>query len=180
MQITERTIEKEYYKYLVSFIDGGKYKRYSKLLDYLYHTDYIWEYEMDENRAGDGLEFRNYFEMDFHVTNVRISGPCSMLEMMVGLAYRMERELMDDVAYGDRTSQWFWMMINSLGLGYMNNRNFDADMADEIIDTFEHHEYYPNGKGGLFTIEDNPYDLRDEEIWTQMGWFVNDLISKES
>ena len=122
MQVTERTIEKEYYKYLVSFIDGGKYKRYSRLLDYLYHTDYIWEYEMDENRAGDGLEFRNYFEMDFHVTDVRISGPCSMLEMMVGLAYRMERELMDDVAYGDRTSQWFWMMINSLGLGYMNNR----------------------------------------------------------
>lgn len=172
-------IENEYYMYLVSFIDGGKYKQYSELLNYLYHTEYIWEYEMDENRAGDGLEFRNYFEMDNHISDARISGPCSMLEMMVGLSYRMEKDLMEDIIYGDRTPQWFWTMVNSLGLGHLDNRNFNEDIADEIIDRFEHHEYCPNGKGGLFTIDDNPYDLRDEEIWTQMCWYINSILANE-
>lgn len=171
------TIENEYYEYLLSFIDGHKYKRYSKLLKYLFNTDFIWEYEMDENRAGDGLEFRNYFEHECHITDARISRPCSMLEMMIGLAYRMEKDMMEDVLCGDRTPQWFWTMINSLGLSSLDNRNFDINVADEIIDIFEHHEYYSNGKGGLFTIDDNPYDLRDEEIWTQMCWYVNSLIS---
>lgn len=39
------------------------------------------------------------------------------LEMIIALAIRLEEHIMDDPDIGNRTGQWFWDMIVSLGLG---------------------------------------------------------------
>lgn len=44
--------------------------------------------------------------------------PCSVLEMIIALAIRLEEHIMDDPDIGNRTGQWFWDMIVSLGLGF--------------------------------------------------------------
>ena len=94
--------------------------------------------------------------------------------MMVALSIRMEKDIMEDLRYGDRTSQWFWTMVNNLGLGSMTDSKFNEEEADYIIDRFINHNYEPNGKGGLFIV-DGDEDLRDEEIWVQMCWYINTL-----
>ena len=57
----------------------------------------------------------------------------------------------------------------------MTDAKFDEDEVDEILDIFLRHDYEPNGRGGLFIIDDEEEDLRDEEIWAQMCWYVNTL-----
>ena len=94
--------------------------------------------------------------------------------MMVALASRCE-ETMDDPGMGDRTGQWFWGMIVSLGLGGQLDNRYDARVVDDILDRFLDREYEPDGSGGLFTIENCHRDLRDVEIWNQMWWYIDTL-----
>ena len=171
--MNEKEVRDKYFKYLCSFVHSKK-NHYNHLLRYLHDKEFIWVYSMDANRAFDGIEMRRMFEMDEHYDRAYLSGPCSMLEMMVALAMRIENDIMDNLKYGDRTSQWFWTMVSNLGLGSMTDSKFNARKAEDIIDSFLNHEYEPNGKGGLFII-DCDEDLRDEEIWTQMCWYTNTL-----
>lgn len=60
-----------------------------------------------------------------------------MLEMMIALAIRCEETIMDDPRYGNRTKQWFWNMMKSLGLSYMNDDCFDRDKFHEIRINFQ-------------------------------------------
>lgn len=93
--------------------------------------------------------------------------PCSVLEMIIALAIRLEEHIMDDPDIGNRTGQWFWDMIVSLGLGSMDDSKFDKAHAIDVIRRFLDRDYGRDGKGGLFTIEHCRYDMRDIEIWYQ-------------
>ena len=46
--------------------------------------------------------------------------------------------------------------------------------AKEVIFRFLHRQYKPNGEGGLFTLEHPKYDLRNEEIWYQAMWYLDE------
>ena len=97
-----------------------------------------------------------------------------LLEMMVALAISME-DIMDDPRLGDRTGQWFWGMIVSLGLNGLYDRNFKKGVAEAAIERFLRREYRSDGRGGLFTIRRCPDDLRDVEILVQRNWYLNNL-----
>ena len=138
----------------------------------------IFSIPLDQNRAEYGISLRRRFARSEGCYDAceYIDGPCSVLEMMVALAIQCEEEIMDNTAYGDRTSQWFWDMITNLGLGSMNDRQFDIRYAEDVIDRFLNREYEPNGRGGLFTVRDYPRDLRDVEIWVQLLWHLDDIV----
>ena len=145
----------------------------------LHDVDFEWLIDMDENRAQDGIDLRDRFirECEYSKDDVEyLDKPCSILEMMVALALRAEQTIMDDPDVGNRTGQWFWEMISSLGLGRMDDLHFNRVKARRIIDRFLDREYEPNGKGGLFTIPDCKYDLRDVDIWYQINWYLHDFI----
>ena len=103
-----------------------------------------------------------------------LDGPCSVFEMMVALAQRCEA-VMDDPKIGDRTGQWFWGMIASLGLNGMSDNHYDEKYVKDVINRFLDREYEPNGKGGLFTIRNCEHDLRDVEIWYQLCWYLDTI-----
>ena len=100
--------------------------------------------------------------------------PCSVLEMILALAYRCE-EIMDDANVGNRTGQWFWKMITNLGLGAMTDQLYDPEYVEKTVRNFLNRKYEPDGHGGLFVIRNCEYDLRKEEIWTQMTWFLDSI-----
>lgn len=156
--------------------------KYHKLLIFLHQTPFDYTIPMDGNRADDGTEIRYRFgyENDIPQTEIALidDGPCSMLEMMVALAWRMEETIMNNPDAGNRIGRWFWDMIESLGLSDMTEAKFDEDKASTIIDIFLDHDYARNGKGGLFTVN-GPYDMRDYEIWYQMMWYLNDILDNE-
>jgi hypothetical protein len=136
---------------------------------------------MDGNRYEDGINLRYRFGDDEGIDSRIIAscldaGPCSVLEMMIALAIRCEEHIMDDPDYGNRTGQWFWNMINNLGLGNMNDRRFDYFATKRVIDIFLNREYSRDGEGGLFVIHDSQYDLRNVDIWYQMMWYLNKFV----
>lgn len=149
---------------------------YHNLLSYLNNVDYDWILEDDINRAEDGEEgLRRRFAYEHHIELYgELDGPCSVLEMILAMAYRCE-EIMDDAVIGDRTPQWFWRMINNLGLSGMSDSRFDINYVESVVDTFLEREYEPDGHGSLFVIRNCQYDLRDVEMWTQMLWYLDSI-----
>jgi hypothetical protein len=143
---------------------------------YLHGREFEYSIPLDENRAVDGIALRWRFVCDNDYPNRVLDdlrGPCSILEMMIALAFKCE-DVMDDPAIGERFEQWFWHMIVSLGLGPMTDASFDKREVEESIDRFLDHAYAPNGKGGLFTIRNCECDLRRVEIWKQMCWYLDE------
>lgn len=175
------TIINEYFEWLFDLVCKQRYSTqvsYRKLLTRLHSTDFRYSILRDQNRADDGagLRYRFAIEQGYDDSIVDIlDGPCSVLEMMIALAIHCEEHIMDDPVYGDRSGQWFWGMIVSLGLGSMIDRNYDRRYVDEVITRFLDREYQPNGRGGLFTIKDCDRDLRTVEIWYQLCWYLNSI-----
>lgn len=145
--------------------------RYDMILMKLFNKEFTYVMAYDANRYEDGLSLRNHYEYDTGMTydNTR---KCSVLEMMIALADRCE-DIMDDPAYGDRIYFWFWRMMNSLGLGDMDDCSYDEEYVNFVLDRFLERNYNPDGKGGLFTIPGCGQDLRDVEIWHQMCWYLD-------
>lgn len=155
---------------------------YRKLLYLLHSIPFmpVTHISMDDNRRIDGLDFRYRFGYENGYSTDMIDEylgnmSCSVLEMMVALAHKVEETQTIDDDYGDRTGQWFWTMIVSLGLGGMDDSNYDEFYAREVIERFQMRDYEPNGKGGLFTLTDPPEDLRKVEIWCQFMWYLNEI-----
>lgn len=167
-------IKSEYFEWLVS---KTKLAGYRRLLSFLHSTEFIFFMDRDSNRYEDGLDLRIIFLYEcaqYERDGLYLAGPCSVLEMMVALAIKCE-ELMSDLDYGDRTSQWFWSMIRSLGLTSMTDDVFDKQYASEVIGKFLSREYRPDGKGGLFWVKNCDRDMRNIEIWHQLCCYINTI-----
>lgn len=177
--MTQDDVINEYFEWLVRIAyDDDEIVSYRKLLTYLHETEFIFIDPMDSNRAEDGLELRYRFAHGYlHDDDAEycITGPCSVLEMMLALAIRCEENIMDDPMFGDRTAQWFWGMIASLGLGGMYDKNFDIYEAETIIERFLNRDYEIDGSGGLFTVRESEYDMRTIEIWHQLCEYLNSI-----
>lgn len=139
----------------------------------------IFEYQdpFDGNRYEDGISLRYRFGYLNGVTPAHIAAeidnkPCSVFEMMLALAIKCE-DIMLDSDKGDQVPQWFWGMVKSLGLIQYGHIISDPQTVESVIGRFIRREYEPNGEGGLFTIPDTKRDLRKEEIWKQLMWYLN-------
>lgn len=179
---TDRIVDQCYFEWLYNKVAKGRYSKdisYDKLLLYLHSVDFRWSIPKDENRAKDGIDLRRRFANEFYRldrADLYLEGPCSVLEMMVALATRCEENIMDNAVVGDRTGQWFWNMIVSLGLGSMLDDRFDEQYVEDRVDIFLDREYEANGKGGLFTVNNATKDLRTVEIWYQLCWYLDNIM----
>jgi hypothetical protein len=148
----------------------------------LHETEFIYLLPNDRNRAEDGIDLRyryaitHGYEDDYDIILGYLSGPCSVLEMMIALSIRCEENIMDDPNVGNRTGQWFWDMVVNLGLGSMLDDRFDKRIVDRVIERFLNREYEPDGKGGLFTVRNCRHDLRHFEIWYQLCWYLDTIV----
>lgn len=173
-------IMNDYFAWMYNLVCGDRFPKkvsFKKLLSYLHSREFVYCFAMDENRAEDGIDLRYRFALDYSIVEHAddyLKGPCSVLEMIIALAFKME-ETMENPCMGDRMPQWFWNMIVNLGLGSMNDERYDEDYVRRVIMIFLNRNYEPNGKGGLFTIRGCREDLRDVEIWSQMCWYLDTL-----
>lgn len=177
--LTVDTINNAYFNWMYDLVCGNRFANdisYRKLLMQLHNIEFVYSIPRDSDRADDGIELRYRFPHEFvEVEDIGryIVGPCSVLEMMIALAIRCEETIMDNPKYGDRTSQWFWEMLVSLGLGSMEDSRFDKKYVNDVMRTFLNRKYEANGKGGLFTIRNCEYDLRRFSIWHQLCWYLD-------
>lgn len=180
--ISQKSLIDEYFHWLCSFIIGEPFSKstsYGRLLRYLFSITFTYTIAMDGNRAEDGTDLRYRFadENDYAhpiIASYLDDRPCTVLEMMVALAIRCEDHIMEDITIGDRTGQWFWNMIVSLGLSGMTDSRFDERKAEKIMENFLNRTYSRNGKGGLFTTSNSKIDMRTTEIWYQMFAYLEE------
>lgn len=186
MTLTKNELIDRYFDWMYQLVVDDRYsnKSYHKLFSRLHDTEFTYTIPMDGNRAEDGIDLRYRFGREEAYDDCMIASylddrPCSVLEMMMALAIRCEEHLMDNPDVGDRTGQWFWGMVASLGLGSMDDRNFDRYYVDQVLERFLEREYERNGEGGLFTVN-NGRNMRTTEIWYQMNYHLSELIKEGS
>ena len=171
----------DYFEWLWNFTKCRGHSQNRKIITLLHNIEFRYSIPMDANREEDGIDLRYRFITEIGIPkNYQevygyLDGPCSVLEMMIALAIRCEESIMDDPDIGDRTSEWFWLMMKNLGLDYMSDRKFDRDIAEEKISIFLDRKYKRNGEGGLFVVNGRR-DLRKVEIWYQMCWYLDTIM----
>lgn len=180
--MTQETINKEYFDWMCDLV-CDRQSPYRKLVARLHELEFTYTLPMDDNRFTDGVDLRYRFayDRDIHpaiIAEYLDNKPCSVLEMMVALINRFEEQIMDDPAIGDRKTQWFKSMLESLGLLEMTDSNFNEHKVDLAITRFLHRDYAPNGRGGLFTVENYRRDMRLVEIWYQMCWYLDEVLQR--
>ncbi len=188
IQSKEDKINNEYFEWMYHLVSNTVKKKndisYRKLLYYLHSVIFVPKVEMDDSRRMDGIKFRYRFGYengypDEYIEQYLDTRDCTVLEMMISLAFRVEEGITDNYLYGNRTGQWFWSMIISLGLNKMTDDEFDPNYCERVIDNFINRKYDYNGKGGLFTVE-HPYrDMRDVDIWCQFMWYLDENTREE-
>ena len=176
-------IRQEYFNWLYNKVCNDLYgsESYQRLFRYLFNTNFAVKIFRDDNRVADGIGLRYLFGYEIGYSINEIDGEfyqeantCNILELMISLANRIENQIMSDPDYGDRTGQWFWNMIVSLGLNNMDDDNYNELFVKNVVKKFVNREYEPNGKGGLFTLYETDKDLRKVEIWYQAMWYLDE------
>lgn len=171
----------DYFEWLWNFTKCRGHSQNRKIITLLHNIEFRYSIPMDANREEDGIDLRYRFitevgiPKNYQEVYGYLDGPCSVLEMMIALAIRCEESIMDDPDIGDRTSEWFWLMMKNLGLDYMSDRKFDRNIAEEKISIFLDRRYKRNGEGGLFVVNGRR-DLRKVEIWYQMCWYLDTIM----
>ena len=179
MRIEDR-VKSDYFEWMYDTVSGARFAQgvtYRKLLTFLHDAEYTYFIPYDENRAEDGITLRYHYCLQHDCTELEwcLDGPCSVLEMMLALAFKCE-ELMDDLTIGNRTSQWFWNMIVNMGLGGMNDMNYNEWLVNDVVTRFLNREYEPDGRGGLFYVRGWDRDMRTAEIWHQLMAYINSMV----
>lgn len=151
-----------YYDFLMNLV-GASPDTY--LFKYLYKVNYIWTIPLDKNRAQDGIDLRCLYANLYHLSideyNVIFGEePCSVLEMLVAFAIRIENDFMAS-AEGDRTSVWFEMMIGNLfGVDDLKNNRGKIDHA---LLAFFNHEISPFPISG---------QILNMQLWDQLNHWL--------
>ena len=182
---TEKSsVKADYFQWLcervgVTGMSGGE-SNYYILLGILHNTPFRYYIPQDENRAEDGKELRKDYAIancagnEFEALN---EGDCSVLEMLVALASRMEFELSGpNYAAEPMEDECFWMLIENLGLSkYTDESGYGwKDSVLSILNRFMERRYDANGRGGLFPLSKTTTNQRTLEIWYQMHAWIFD------
>lgn len=168
--------EEKYCRKLISMVYDKSYTNdtFNNLFMELYSYDFTWPRSIpgDANRADDGLQLRH----SLGFSDILQDKPCSILEMLIALAIRIENDVMHSSEEGDRTAQWFWEMIVNMGLGSQNDLNYDHAYVNYCIERFINREYDADGNnGGIFVLDNPRRDLRYVEVWYQAMWYLTEI-----
>ena len=167
-------VRNEYFLWLVDRVDIGyvDVDEYQSLLLFLYDYDYYWRLELDANMAAHGLNLRYEFDpnMDLGIKN------CSVLEMMVSLAWNWEHDITYDFMIGDRSGLWFWLMLENLGLLDEDDGGFDENRVRSVLDVWLDRRFEYDGNGSPFPLEHPNRDQRNLITWLQVNDFVMENV----
>lgn len=162
----------EYEMWLLNRV-GFHRRGYSRLMDQLHNTPFIFVLARDGNRATDGVLFREdfYLEGDINSGVYDHRDDCHVLEMLIALAIRIEEEYTGEGADG-HPGIIFWEMIENLGLDLYDDQNFDSKEVEYTLNRWMYREFREDGWGSIFPIKNPIRDQRDIEIWSQMNEYL--------
>lgn len=182
-------LKQEYFDWLC--VQAGTHKRpgYIKLSRQLNQKIFRWSVLNDDNRCQDGIGLREQFiglkELDESHLEVQhfMKAQCSVLEMLVALARRMNDLMYNLNDHDDRTPKWFMELITNLDLHRftdhhspgMRHSPVDEAHIDEVLEVMMERTYDYYGRGGLFPLKRRPPENQTGvEIWYQLMRYLDE------
>lgn len=174
MKINDETIP---YFHFLEDIAMGDDRDYTLLLEDMHSIDFYSLVPNDDNREEDGKQLRKRFLKSGANKPLSLCSddPCSVLEMLIGLAFRIENDLCDSPSEKS-VKECFWILISNLGLTWCDNYSYHEEGGKEDIlhkiQILLDRKYHRTGKGGLFPLKHSTKDQRQVEIWYQMAEYL--------
>lgn len=138
----------------------------------LFTKEFVMLVPNDDNRCSDGIALRKEFVRSGRMirpTNHWMNLGCSVLEMLIGVARHLS--FSEDGTVGE----WFWHLIENMGLTRYNDNRFHERRVNEIIERLVWRQYSYDGRGGLFPLREPQEDQRRVELWFQMEAYILEL-----
>lgn len=130
-----------------------------KLDDIVYRSNTVPSIkQFNNNRIANVYEFRNDY-------NIYRSTAPTVLEILVVLAIRIDDEFLYTNERGNNPADWFWVMLECMGLTQYSDEVFDASDVELIIYNFMDNNYLPDGTGSVGHVPAH-LDARDMDLWS--------------
>ena len=156
-------IAKDYIKWLHS--------QFPAIPDYIFNhlaeREYIWQMDLDSNRAYAGTLLREMYSIDagIYLSDVA-DGPCSVLEVLCALAIDM-----CDQSGKDDKNLMFQLMLSNLGI----YNGMSTDQIDQQLNIWLYRQYDDQGHGNIFTVA-NCDKMTKIDTWRQMHIYLNSMF----
>jgi hypothetical protein len=189
--IGRTTLREEYFSWLYDLVRTTK-PSYRKLCRFLDEKKFRWSVPNDDNRCEDGLNLRDEFieahNLDESHLEVRyfLKGECTVLEVMVALARRINDLMFDLRRQDDKTPKWFVEMLRNLGIDRFTDVTtpdprldpISEVQVDQILEILMDRTYDVYGRGSLFPLKRrHPKDMSTVEIWYQLMTYLEENYS---
>lgn len=167
--------DSNYLDWIIDLFDGGDHLC---LFRQLMTIEFRYSVQLDANLIPCVRRFREKMGRDYDGPK----GPPTVLELLATLAVECEDKIMHNDDFGNRTTQWFWMMLYNLGVNIYDDIHYTDRTAEEIddrVNIFLDREYDYYGEGGIFTVNNPYYDMRSAPLWEQLNWELNEEYRDE-
>ena len=155
---------------------------YSRLCRIMQSVCFLSLIEFDENRSEEGKDLRYEWAEDtggdISSLNESLSPyTCTMLELILILARRMDYEMMDS-QYEAGVGKWVMELLGNAGLATFRNDYCEAEQEYSenrircVLNDIICRRYMRDGEGGFFPLQRSPKDQRTTELLTQMNYYL--------
>ncbi len=172
------TLWEHYLNYLIRRCRLTKYEEYRNVFRILHNIEFTYSIQRDDNREADGMGWRRYHRIPKRYLKYEEEFQnhwCSVFEMLVGLAIRVEGEIIGDPR--DEHPEYFLIdMIKNLDLQrFVNKEPYLIEIPiRRIVDRWLRREFQEDGYGSPFPLRNPTCDQRKREIWDQMNAYVSE------
>lgn len=165
-----KTFWEHYGDWLIKRI-GFRDRNYIPLLRILHDIPFRWIILKDRNRASDGVYRRREFFVEMGVLEGKFDQECSVLEMLVSLAIRIDEEFTGNP--GDPAAdELLFEFIKNLGLVEIDVKN--VGKITNIVEKWLDRDMDFDGNGGILPLRHASKDQRHTEIWDQMMEYIDE------
>lgn len=146
---------------------------YWGLVNLMFDKEFTWFVDHDDNRVVDALDLRVEFahETRWRRTQVNRLGPCSFLEVVIGLSRRLA------FIAGGEPPGWAWQLLTNLELHKcldpLSTRKINS--INRTMDVCIQRRYSPDGQGGFFPLSWPDGDQTQIELWYQMNAYAEEM-----
>lgn len=166
----------DYLEYLIWKCGLDRYTGLEKIFQILHDMEFTYILDRDDNRYDDGAELRDDYEIPeeyFDYVDEFMNQPCSVMEMLVALAIRVEGQYIGDPA-DEHPERFFVEMIDNLGLNTMRRGRMREYEVIKIIRRWLDRKFEKDGRGSPFPVRYDHRDQRCLEIWDQMNNYISE------
>lgn len=167
----------DYFQYLIWRCGLQRMTKLTNVFAILHNIPFTYVLERDDNREEDGIDLREDYTppngydmkiiMDFYAKR------CSVFEMLIGLAIRVDDEFIGDPAE-EHPEDFFIEMLENLGLTKFVGKRYREKDVINIVQRWLDRRFDKDGRGSPFPVHHDHRDQRKIEIWDQMNAYISE------